>query len=96
MLKVKKNDPALKIGELRALLRGDAKEKEFRGNMVKLTPLLRKRANLAISLIQMNKKKKDPKKSNSKAKPDYLDMDKDGDKKEPMKKAIKEAKMKKK
>lgn len=34
-------------------------------------------------------------KSNKKAKPDFLDLDKDGDKKEPMKKAAKEAKEKK-
>ena len=33
--------------------------------------------------------------SESKAKPDFLDMDKDGDKKEPMKKAIKDKEMKK-
>tara|TARA_R100001230_G_C5614699_1_gene125462 strand:+ start:343 stop:570 length:228 start_codon:yes stop_codon:yes gene_type:complete len=56
MLKVKKNDPPLKVGELRALLRGDAKEKTFRGKKVNMTPLLKKRVNLAISLIKMKKK----------------------------------------
>ena len=42
----------------------------------------------------MDKKKKGgtAKKTTSKAKPDFLDLDKDGDKKESMKKAAKEAK----
>jgi len=47
----------------------------------------------------LDKKKKGgatAKKSTSKAKPDFLDLDKDGDKKESMKKAAKEAKAKKK
>lgn len=57
MLKIKKNDPPLKIGELQRLLKGDEKEKEFRGNNIKMTPLLKKRANLAITLIRMSKKK---------------------------------------
>lgn len=38
--------------------------------------------------------KKEDKKGKSKAKPDFLDLDKDGDKKESMKKAAKEAKEK--
>ena len=38
--------------------------------------------------------KKEDKKDNKKAKPDFLDLDKDGDKKESMKKAAKEAKEK--
>ena len=46
----------------------------------------------------LDKKKKGgaAKKTTSKAKPDFLDLDKDGDKKESMKKAAKEAKAKKK
>lgn len=39
--------------------------------------------------------KKEDKKDSKKGKPDFLDLDKDGDKKEPMKKAAKEAKGKK-
>ena len=39
---------------------------------------------------------KEEKKGGKKAKPDFLDLDKDGNKKEPMKKAAKEAKAKKK
>ena len=40
----------------------------------------------------LEKKKQGKKKTGKKAKPDFLDLDKDGNKKEPMKKAAKEAK----
>ncbi len=43
-----------------------------------------------------SKEDKEDKKDGKKAKPDFLDLDKDGDKKEPMKKAAKEAKNKRK
>ena len=43
-----------------------------------------------------DKKEEKEEKGSKKAKPDFLDLDKDGDKKEPMKKAAKEAKDKKK
>ena len=59
MLKIKDGDAPLKIGELQKLL----KEKEgssfmFRGKEIKkMTPLMRKRINTAITLIRMSKKK---------------------------------------
>lgn len=59
MLKIKKDDAPLKIGELQKLL----KEKEgeafmFRGKEIKkMTPLMRKRINTAITLIRLSKKK---------------------------------------
>lgn len=59
MLKIKKDDAPLKIGELQKLL----KEKEgepftFRGKEIKkMTPLMRKRINTAITLIRISKKK---------------------------------------
>lgn len=59
MLKIKDADAPLKIGELQKLL----KEKEgesfmFRGKEIKkMTPLMRKRINTAITLIRLSKKK---------------------------------------
>tara|TARA_R100001163_G_C5052534_1_gene189175 strand:+ start:903 stop:1256 length:354 start_codon:yes stop_codon:yes gene_type:complete len=59
MLKIKKDDPKLKIGELQKILK--TKEGEsfmFRGNEIKkLTPLMKKRVTLAITLIRSSKKK---------------------------------------
>ena len=48
---------------------------------------------MASKSIKINAKKA-AKKATKKAKPDYLDMDKDGNKKEPMKQAVKSAKKK--
>ena len=56
-LKLKDADPALKISEIRKLLKTeDGKETTFRGKKVKMTPLMRKRGNLAITLIKLPKK----------------------------------------
>ena len=58
-LKLKDADPALKISEIRKLLKTeDGKETTFRGKKVKMTPLMRKRGNLAITLINLPKKVK--------------------------------------
>lgn len=60
MLKIGKDGAPLKIGELQKLLKMP-KDKSFmfRGKEIsKLTPLMEKRINLAITLIRMSKKKK--------------------------------------
>jgi len=59
MLKIKKDDAPLKIGELQKLLKEkDGEPFAFRGNEIKkLTPLMRKRINTAITLIRLSKKK---------------------------------------
>lgn len=55
-LKLKESDPGLKPSELRALLKvEDGVEAMFRGKKVKMTPLLRKRANLGITLMKLKK-----------------------------------------
>ena len=57
MLKIKKDDPPLKVSELNALLRiKDNQSGSFRGRSVKMTPLMRKRANLGKTLIKLPKK----------------------------------------
>ena len=56
-LKIKKGDPPLKVSELNALLRiKDGESGMFRGRSVKMTPLMRKRANLGKTLIKLPKK----------------------------------------
>jgi hypothetical protein len=59
MLKIKKDDPKLKIGELQKILKTkDGESFMFRGNEIKkLTPLMKKRVTLAITLIRSSKKK---------------------------------------
>jgi hypothetical protein len=58
MLKIKKDDPKLKIGELQKILKvKDNQSFMFRGNEIKkLTPLMKKRVSLAITLIRSSKK----------------------------------------
>ena len=57
-LKLKDGDAPLKITEIRNLLKSDdGKEVMFRGKKLKMTPLMRKRGNLAITLINLQKKK---------------------------------------
>ena len=58
MLKIKKDDPKLKIGELQKILKmKDNESFMFRGNEIKkLTPLMKKRVSLAITLIRSSKK----------------------------------------
>lgn len=59
MLKIKKDDPPLKIGELQKLNKMEAgKEAMFRGKSVKVTPLMKKRLTLGINLIRASKGKK--------------------------------------
>jgi hypothetical protein len=58
-LKLNDADPSLKISEIRKLLKTeDGKDTTFRGKKVKMTPLMRKRGNLAITLINLPKKVK--------------------------------------
>lgn len=59
MLKIKKDDKPLKIGELQKLNKLDAgTSTTFRGNTVKVTPLMKKRLTLGINLIRASKGKK--------------------------------------
>jgi len=56
-LKLKDDDPSLKITEIRKMLKTDnGKDFDFRGKKIKMTPLLRKRGNLAITLMKLPKK----------------------------------------
>ncbi len=59
MLKIKKDDPPLKIGELQRILKTkEGSPFEFRGKQIsKFTPLMKKRVSLAITLIRLSKKK---------------------------------------
>jgi hypothetical protein len=58
MLKIKKDDAPLKIGELQKLLKEKDEPFMFRGKEIKkMTPLMMKRINTAINLIRMGKKK---------------------------------------
>lgn len=70
----------------------EEEEEEFEEQIT----LEKKKLPAALKAYLDKKKGKDDKKSTSKskAKPDFLDLDKDGDKKEPMKKAAKDAKSK--
>ena len=63
MLKMGKKSPPLKIGELQKLLKiKDGSSFMFRDNEIKkLTPLMRKRINTAITLIRINKKSRSSK-----------------------------------
>ena len=59
MLKVKKDDKPLRIGELQKLSKLDiGTSTSFRGNDIKITPLMKKRVVLAINLIRASKGKK--------------------------------------
>ena len=59
MLKVKDGDKPLGIMELmRTLKTENGKMFKFRGSEIKMTPLMRKRINTAMTLIRMSKKKK--------------------------------------
>ena len=56
-LKVKDTDPSLKISELRRLQKLENGESgDFRGRSVKMTPLMKKRVNLGITLMKLPKK----------------------------------------
>ena len=56
-LKLKEDDPSLKITEIRKMLKSEnGKDFNFRGKQIKMTPLLRKRGNLAITLMKLPKK----------------------------------------
>tara|TARA_Y100000114_G_C11741580_1_gene319226 strand:- start:800 stop:1033 length:234 start_codon:yes stop_codon:yes gene_type:complete len=58
MLKMNKSSAPLKINELQTLLKvEDGKSTMFRGKDVKVTPLMKKRLNTAITLIRLSKKK---------------------------------------
>lgn len=59
MLKIPKDGAPLKIGELQKLLKNpEDKSFMFRGKEIsKLTPLMKKRINTAITLIRLSKKK---------------------------------------
>ena len=58
MLKMNKSSPPLKIMELQKLLKvDDGKKTIFRQKQKKMTPLMRKRVNTAITLIRLSKKK---------------------------------------
>jgi hypothetical protein len=58
MLKMTKKSPPLKIMELRALLKvEEGKMSKFRGKDIKVTPLMKKRVNTAITLIKLSRKK---------------------------------------
>jgi hypothetical protein len=58
MLKIGKGSPPLKIGEFQKLLKEKDEPFMFRGKEIKkMTPLMRKRINTAITLIRMSKKK---------------------------------------
>lgn len=55
-LKIKKDDPPLKIRELQKLKKLENGETtEFRGKMIKMTPLMKKRVNLGITLMRLPK-----------------------------------------
>jgi hypothetical protein len=59
MLKVKKDDKPLRIGELQKLSKvATGTSTSFRGNDIKITPLMKKRVVLAINLIRASKGKK--------------------------------------
>jgi hypothetical protein len=58
MLKIKDGDAPLKIGELQKLLKEKDEPFNFRGKEIKkMTTLMKKRINTAITLIRMSKKK---------------------------------------
>ena len=58
MLKIKDSDAPLKIGELQKLLKEKDEPFMFRGKEIKkMTTLMKKRINTAITLIRMSKKK---------------------------------------
>jgi len=59
MLKIKDGDKSLGLMELmRTLKTDDGKMFKFRGSELKMTKLMRKRINTALTLIRMSKKKK--------------------------------------
>lgn len=62
--------------------------------LTKLRELDAKNPNVVTDAIDNTEKMNPPVEEAKKAKPDYLDFDKDGDKKEPMKKALKDKKKK--
>jgi len=58
MLKMNKSSAPLKIMELQSLLKvEDGTKTMFRGKEIKMTPLMKKRVNTAITLIRLSKKK---------------------------------------
>lgn len=62
MLKMGKGSPPLKIGELQKLLKEKDEPFMFRGKEIKkMTELMRKRINTAITLIRINKKSRSSK-----------------------------------
>ena len=60
----------------------------------RLKELDKNNPNVINDAVENTEKMNPPVEEAKKAKPDFLDMDKDGDKKEPMKKAIKDKKKK--
>jgi hypothetical protein len=58
MLKMNKSSPPLKIMELQSLLKvEDGTKTMFRGKEIKMSPLMKKRVNTAITLIRLSRKK---------------------------------------
>tara|TARA_R100000773_G_C4144082_1_gene69150 strand:- start:212 stop:445 length:234 start_codon:yes stop_codon:yes gene_type:complete len=58
MLKMNKSSEPLKIMELQNLLKvKDDTSTNFRGKSIRMTPLMRKRVNTAITLIRLSRKK---------------------------------------